>query len=189
MQEFVGPRNPFVLLRLFREVWRNCPDEKKAERDCAAWEMIKEIVGGGREETDGIQAIDPPDIIKELARSTDGKINECFALPDGSGFATMSMPLPKDHWLLVEGYNEPPMPMKLGTDSPAREVFRKMLIDAGRYAVRASTMNGKEEDFDPDAMVGNFVIGMLGYYTHDGLSHVDDKEVASCPSSTETQAG
>ena len=135
-----------------------------------------------------IKPIDPPDMIKDLARMIDGRIDECALLPDGSGFATMSMPLPKDHWLFVEGYNEPPMPLRIGTSDPSREVFREMLIAAGRYAVRASTMNGKEVDFDPDAMVGNFVVGMLGYYTHDGLSHADDilKEETSCQSSTET---
>jgi hypothetical protein len=30
-------------------------------------------------------------------------------------------------------------------------------------------MNGKEMDFDPDAMVQNAIIGFLGYSTKDGL--------------------
>lgn len=46
------------------------------------------------------------------------------------------------------------------------EIIRKV----GKYAVRASTMNGREMDFDPDAMLQNLVVGMLGYWTETGLS-------------------
>ena len=93
-------------------------------------------------------------------------------LPDGSAFAIMSFPLPKDHWLLAEGYNEPPMPFQRGTADPARQEWADKIREAGRYAIRASTMNGKEMDFDPDAMLQNLVVGMLGYWTLDGLSRV-----------------
>ncbi len=97
------------------------------------------------------------------------------ALPDGSGFFTASMPLPKDHWLTAEGFNEPPMPFRIGqADAPVlgrdRTMWKECITAAARYAVRASTMNGKEEDFDPDAMVQNMVVGMIGYFTPDGLS-------------------
>ena len=40
----------------------------------------------------------------------------------------------------------------------------KAVKEGARYAIRASTMNGKTEDFDPDAMVQNIVVGLLGYY-------------------------
>ena len=110
--------------------------------------------------------------VQEIARTVDGKIEEVGLLPDGSGFATMSLPLPKDHWLTAEGFDEPPMPMRMGTDDPRREEMKKQIVAAGRYAVRAATGNGKIDDFDPDAMVDNFVIGLLGYYTPDGLSHI-----------------
>ena len=50
-----------------------------------------------------------------------------------------------------------------------REDLVAALRAAGRYACRASTMNGKEMDFDPDAMLQNLVVGLLGEWTDDGL--------------------
>lgn len=124
-----------------------------------------------------------PDIINQLAADIGGKIEEVGGpLPDGSGFAVMSMPLPEDHWLTKEGHNEPPMPFRLGTEEDGTNLWPKirtrqeaaeMIRAAARYAVRASTMNGAEADFDPDAMVQNFVTGMLGYWTPNGLSRLD----------------
>lgn len=111
-------------------------------------------------------------LVEKLATDLGGTIEEMQRLPDGSGFAVMSMPLPKNHWLTAEGDNEPPMPMQAGTDDPRRPALKAYIVAAARYAIRASTMNGKDNDFDPDAMVNNFVIGLLGYNTPDGLSHV-----------------
>lgn len=113
--------------------------------------------------------------VQKIAEMTGGKINEVGALPDGSGFATMSMPLPKDHWLTKDqdGYNIPPMPMRMGKDNPIRKVMGKALKDAGRYAVRCATMNGKENDFDPDALIQNLIVGFLGYHTDNGLSEYE----------------
>ena len=93
-------------------------------------------------------------------------------LPDGSGFMTGSMALPKDHWIYgdEEGSGQPPMPMRMGTVSPFRPVFEKAVREAARYAVRASTRCGTEESFDPDALVTNMLIGLFGYRTEDGLS-------------------
>ena len=43
-----------------------------------------------------------------------GKVLEVGGpLPDGSGFAVASMPLPKDHWLTADGFDEPPAPMRI----------------------------------------------------------------------------
>lgn len=116
----------------------------------------------------------PLDMIQKVVDSVDGELNEVGILPDGSGFATMSMPLPEDHWLLEIGSNVPPMPFRVGTDQPQlRKELDAMVVAAARYAIRAATMNGKEEDFDPDAMVQNFVVGMLGYCTPNALSQDD----------------
>lgn len=127
-------------------------------------------------------------ILEELAEAVGGKIESVSGpLPDGSGFATMSFPLPKDHWLTKPGYNDPPMPFRLGTQEDGatllppirkREELAEMVRAAARYACRASTMNGKETDFDPDAMVQNFVVGMLGYWTPNGLSRLDGSDEA-----------
>lgn len=117
-------------------------------------------------------------------------------------FGTMSMPLPKDHWIYRKDEtaagpsNVPPMPFRM----PARSVlyfsldaedigsliksgqqrlpsiklnrrrFEKAIRAAGKYAVRCATMNGSEMDFDPDALLQNLVVGMLGYWTETGLT-------------------
>ena len=109
-------------------------------------------------------------IVRQLAKDVGGEITEMQRLPDGSGFAVMSMPLPKNHWLTAEGDNVPPMPIRMGTDDPGRSIKSDQIRAAAKYAIRASTMNGKEIDFDPDAMVQNFVVALLGYWTPDGLS-------------------
>ena len=131
--------------------------------------------------------IQAPDVIKRLAANVGGTITECASLPDGSGFAMMSMPLPKDHWSGVDGRNVPPMALRVGTHSGhvtitredasgrhqqtyTRAEFASILREAGRYAYRAATMNGKEPDLDPDALLQNLIVGGLGYWTADGLS-------------------
>jgi len=120
-----------------------------------------------------------PKIINDLAAAVGGKVDFVSdPLPDGSGFATMSLPLPKDHWIYAtaEGYTPPPpMPFRIGTEGApvlnrTREMWAEGIRAACRYAVQASTMRGQEMDFDPDAMVQNMVVGMLGYWTPDGLS-------------------
>ena|SRR3990167_5072924 len=117
------------------------------------------------------------ELVRKLAEDVGGKIEEIGKLPDGSGFAVMSMPLPKDHWLTKEGYNEPPMPFRIGEDGSVvlnrtRQMWADDIREAAKYAIRASTMNGKIDDFDPDAMVQNMVVGMIGYFTKDGISHI-----------------
>jgi len=99
--------------------------------------------------------------------------DEVTILPDGSAFAVLSFPLPKDHWLYKatdDGFTAPPpMPWRMGSGDERNAVADKIRA-AARYAIQASTMRGQDEDFDPDAMVQNFVVGMLGYWTPDGLS-------------------
>ena len=64
-----------------------------------------------------------PDVLKEIASACDGKINEVGILPDGSGFATMSMPLCPDHWIYGKEFNgeyeAPPMVFRMGAESRA----------------------------------------------------------------------
>lgn len=91
-----------------------------------------------------------------------------YLLPDGSGFAVMSMALPEDHWLYAEGDNDPPMPFRRGTSDPHREEWAKSIWAAAKYAVRCATRNGKDADFDPDALCQNMVVGLIGYWTPDG---------------------
>ena len=104
-------------------------------------------------------------------------MSEPTILPDGSGFGTMSFPLPKDHWIYKEreyedGAIEPnDLPAPILTHS-----FRRQVIAAIRYAVRSATNCGKEDDFDPDALVQNAVYALCGPY---------GKAAAPTPPSTE----
>lgn len=128
------------------------------------------------------------ELVKQLAADIGGTITEVGALPDGSGFAVMSMPLPRDHWSTRqdERYEAPPMPFRLGgsctvsinlgdigpsrTMRLTRQEFAHAIRAAGRYAYRSATMQGREPDLDPDALIQNLVVGMIGYWTSDGLS-------------------
>jgi hypothetical protein len=83
----------------------------------------------------------------------------------------VSFPLPAGHWSTqggASGFNVPPMPWRVG-EGPARTEMAETIRAAGRYAYRASTLNGTE-DMDPDALLQNLIVGLLGYWTADGLS-------------------
>lgn len=141
--------------------------------------------------------------VEMIAEACGGTITDAGSLPDGSGFAVMSMPLRKDHWIYQKddtpaGFqsNVPPMPFRMGAKDTvyigldegdigsliksgqqrvptlklSKEKFEKAIRAAGKYAVRCATMNGSEMDFDPDALLQNLVVGMLGYWTEDGLT-------------------
>jgi hypothetical protein len=131
--------------------------------------------------------------VQEIADAVGGTITEMHVLPDGSGFAIMSMPLKKDHWIYQGDRQEswgvsnvPPMPFRMGAKDVIRlwpyrlpipgitTLNRQAMSDriraAGKYAIRCATMNGKEMDFDPDAMLQNLVVGFLGYGTETGMS-------------------
>lgn len=108
--------------------------------------------------------------IKKLVNDLGGEVTEIGILPDGSGFATASMPLLDDHWIYGSAQH-PPMPMRMGTKHPDHKKVAGWIREAAKYAVKASTMSGKEDDFDPDALCQNMIVGLIGYWTEDGLSH------------------
>lgn len=112
-----------------------------------------------------------PKDVADMIENSGGKVTSMAVLPDGHGVATASFPLPNDHWLYADdgSFDAPPMPMRMGTDDPRRQQFNEWVRAAARHAVRAATMNGKDADFDPDALVQNMVVGLLGYHTPDGL--------------------
>ena len=100
-------------------------------------------------------------------------MDDLTILPDGSAFSVASFPLPEDHWLYqadAEGFNgAPPMSFRM-MDGQHREEMAEKIRLATKHALRASTRCGKEPDLDPDALVQNMVVAMLGYHTPDGLS-------------------
>jgi hypothetical protein len=114
--------------------------------------------------------------IQRLIEEAGGKVTwGPVQLPDGSGAAIASFLLQKDHWLYLRHDNVPPMPFRAGFNHPRFEELHDKVREAARYAVRCATMNGTSEDFDPDALVQNMLVGLLGYFTHDGLSTLGDE--------------
>lgn len=129
-----------------------------------------------------------PEFLQVIADATGGEIDSVSGpLSDGSGFATMSLPLPKDQWLYADHDNHPPAKLrfrdgdthimlitgKMATEGDAgleagrgvtitRAHFTDLIREAGRYAIRAATSNGKIVDFDPDALLQNLVMGFTG---------------------------
>jgi hypothetical protein len=88
-------------------------------------------------------------------------------LPDGSGFGILSFPLPKDHWLYApRTYTAGDH--QLDPDDLPKPIFTHHMeahvVAAIRYAVRAATNCGTEDDFDPDALVQNAVYALCGPY-------------------------
>jgi hypothetical protein len=120
-----------------------------------------------------------PEQVKDLIESAGGKVDSMTVFSDGHGCATASFPLPKNHWLYEDkGFNVPPMPFRCGVNESycarlTRDEWAEKINEAGKYAVRCATMNGKEQDFDPDALLQNLVVGFLGYWTENGLSSDD----------------
>ncbi len=119
-----------------------------------------------------------PNLISKLADSLEGTLHEVGTLPDGSGFATMSFALREDHWLYEttpEGYTpNPSYPLLAGKDSKARDFLTRLVEQGARYGVKAATMNGREDDFDPDALVRNVQNGLFGLHTDTGLSRTPE---------------
>jgi hypothetical protein len=100
-------------------------------------------------------------------------MDNIYKLPDGSAFACLTLPLPEAHWIYQkdkEGFSPPPpMPLRMAI-GPERDAFAEQVRGAAKWAIQGATMQGAEMDFDPDAMVQNFIVGLLGYWSKDGLS-------------------
>lgn len=107
-------------------------------------------------------AVDVPIAVRRLCLEAKAREerNGVTVLPDGSAFATASLPLPRDHWLYEENPEEPPAPRRVS--GKARDQAAREIAKAARFAIRGATMSGKAKDFDPDAMVQNFIVAMLG---------------------------
>lgn len=94
-------------------------------------------------------------------------------LNDGSAFYTESFPLPKEHWL-YKGVEKPMVAMRMGSEVPLRHTMERYIRDALKYSLCVNTKNGTDMDFDPDALVTETIIALLGFYTPDGTSNTSD---------------
>lgn len=107
-------------------------------------------------------------------------------LPDGSGFMVGKFPLPKDHWLYAEGslgWDEvrdcnPDMPVAILDNTPENQ---QAVRTALKYAIRAATMNGKDMDFDPDALILTAIQALTGRGVGPARSDLRPGEVELTP--------
>ena len=89
-------------------------------------------------------------------------------LPDGSGFFTASFPLPEDHWLYVGQNTGWDTVRDTSADTPYPILTHQLadkVVEAVRYALRGATMNGRDMNLDPDAVVLNTVYALCGPFT------------------------
>jgi hypothetical protein len=105
---------------------------------------------------------------------SDTLITQLPLLPDESSAFVTASPLPSDHWLYKANDNPPPMLMQCGTAHPDRKALETAIRAGVRYAMKASTDHGRDNDIDPDALVNNCIIGILGYFTPDGTQATSD---------------
>jgi len=110
-----------------------------------------------------LRSDDPPP--SASSDEQDARMSPMTVLPDGSAFCTASFPLPKDHWLYAPQCEEWDSERDERADCPVPILDnsqRNAVIAAVRYAVRGATMNGKDPDFDPDALVLNAAYALCG---------------------------
>ena len=112
--------------------------------------------------------------MRDIITSSGGTVQNVTKLTDQDGMFVASWPLPKDHWLYTESDNEPPMGMLMGTNDPQRAELQKHVVAAVRYAYKVNTRNGTDLDLDPDSLVNDVVIGLMGWYTPDGTNNTSD---------------
>ena len=92
-------------------------------------------------------------------------MDEITVLSDGSAFSVLSLPLPSDHWLYAPQCVEWDSTRDTSLDTPIPILDmsqRAAVVTAIRWAIRGATMNGKEMDFDPDALVLNAAYTLCG---------------------------
>jgi len=77
----------------------------------------------------------------------------------------VSFPLPRNHCIFQKA-GEPPAPLQT-VSNKARMEMEASFKEAIRWAIRASTMSGKDMNFDPDAMIQNMSVGLFGYLPKD----------------------
>ena len=116
-------------------------------------------------------------------------------LPDGSGVFTGAFALPKGHWLYADAEWDAERDERTDLPEPIldRSQYEKAVRAAAQYAIRAATMQGQDMDFDPDALVLNFIYALCGpignKVKHDESSDPTDLYTADEQSLGEFQEG
>jgi hypothetical protein len=92
------------------------------------------------------------EMVQEIADMTNGDIDS-MGFFDNHGYATISYPLPKNHWIYQKNPVDPPDRIY----SPITNELRHDIIESAKWAIRAATDSGRIEDFDPDAILQNIL--------------------------------
>ena len=72
--------------------------------------------------------------------------------------ATASLPLPKDHWIYQKSPKLDPLP---GITTELLKPIRERIKDALKHTIIVCTNNGRDMDFDPDAMCMTLIYTLL----------------------------
>ena len=99
------------------------------------------------------------------AASGEARDSGVTVLPDGSAFFTATLPLPASHWLYAPQCEQWDSERDTSADTPhpiLTNEHRHAVMAAMRWAIRGATMNGKEMDFDPDALALNAAYALCG---------------------------
>lgn len=67
---------------------------------------------------------------------------------------------------------------RVGTDDPARVALVKAVREGVKYGLQSAGC-GEDDDWDPDAVVQNAIVGVLGYFTPDGTRNTSDLSIAT----------
>ena len=70
--------------------------------------------------------------------------------------------LADDHWLTQPGDNVPPAPVLKATSDKKRAELVTAIREAGMFALRTVSENGRTATFDPDALLQNLVLALVG---------------------------
>ena len=99
------------------------------------------------------------------AASGEARDSGVTVLPDGSAVFTATLPLPASHWLYAPQCEQWDSERDTSADTPhpiLTNEHRHAVMAAMRWAIRGATMNGKEMDFDPDALALNAAYALCG---------------------------
>lgn len=120
---------------------------------------------------DGYRYINPKDVFERKYREIGMQdlVQSTGTAPKADPVVDLQQPteqasqlLPADHWLTQPGDNVLPAPVLKPTSDKKRAELVTAIREAGQYALRTVSENGRVSTFDPDALLQNLVLALLG---------------------------
>jgi hypothetical protein len=127
---------------------------------------------------DGYQYVNPRDVFERKYREIIPLQDLVQSLGIGAGLPPSTTPdvsvdlhepteqarqlLADDHWLTQPGDNVPPAPVLKATSDKKRAELVTAIREAGMFALRTVSENGRVAAFDPDALLQNLALALLG---------------------------